>query len=121
MFYFAGSPREDVMGEIPLGRIGLAVTDYLAKNGESDCAHGAARRFGVRSIAGWSAGERIAWKRWAPLLLLLEGVESWSPAERRAAVAVVRAKGGRRETEYVALFDRHRKLRSALLALGDRA
>ncbi len=121
MFYFADSPRDDVMGEIPLGRIGLAVTDYLARNLESDCARDAARRFGVRSLAGWSRNERVAWSRWAPLLLLAEGVEGWSPAERRAAVAVVRAKGGRRETEYVALFDRHRKLRAALLALGDPA
>jgi hypothetical protein len=109
------------MGEIPLGRIGLAVSDFLAENGKLDCAREAARRFGLRSFAGWSRNEHIAWSRWAPLLLLAEGVEHWSPAERRAAVAVVRAKGGRRESDYVALFDRHRKLRAALLALGDRA
>ena len=121
MFYFLGPPRGEVMGEIPLGNIGLAVTDFLAKNGESDCARKAARRLGLRSLAGWSRGERVAWARWAPLLLLIEGVERWSPTERRAAVAVVRAKGGRRESDYVALFDRHPKLRAALLALGNRA
>jgi hypothetical protein len=120
MFYFLGPPRSEVMGEIPLGNIGLAVADFLAKNGESDCAREAARRFGLRSQAGWSRGERVAWARWAPLLLLLEGVERWSPAERHAAVAVVRAKGGRRESDYVARFDRHPKLRAALLGLGGR-
>jgi hypothetical protein len=121
MFYFVGPPRGDVMGEIPLGRIGLAVSGFLAKNGGLDCAREAARRFGLKSLAGWSRSERVAWARWAPLLLLAEGVESWLPAERRAAVAVVRAKGGRRESDYVSLFDRHRKLRAALLALGNRA
>ena len=83
-------------------------------------AQEARRRFGVKSLAGWSRGERVAWDRWAPLLLLVEGIEHWSPAERSAAVAAVRAKGGRRESDYVVLFDRHRKLRAALLALGDR-
>ena len=109
------------MGEIPLGRIGLAVTDFLANNAGLDCAREAARRLGLRSFAGWTRDELVAWDRWAPLLLLAKGVEQWSPAERRAAVAVVRAKGGRRESDYVALFDRHRKLRTAVLALGDAA
>jgi hypothetical protein len=52
--------------------------------------------------------------------MLVDGVERWSVSERSAAVAVVRAKGGRRESDYVALFDRHTKLRTALLALGTR-
>jgi hypothetical protein len=36
-------------------------------------------------------------------------------------VAAVRAKGGRRESDFVAYFDRHRKLRAAILKLGERA
>jgi hypothetical protein len=121
MFYFVGAPRSDVMGEIPLAEIGLAATDFLAKDRHGDHAGEAARRFGLRSFAGWRRDERAAWRRWSPLLLLAEGVERWSPAERRAAVAAVRAKGGRRESDFVAYFDRHRKLRAAILKLGERA
>jgi hypothetical protein len=45
-------------------------------------------------------------------------VERWTGAERRALVAVVRAKGGRRESDFVARFDAHRPLREAVLALA---
>ncbi len=50
-------------------------------------------------------------------MLLLPGVEAWSPAERAGLVKVVRAKGGRRETEFVRRFDAHRALRRGLLRL----
>ena len=50
----------------------------------------------------------------APLVLLLPGLGRWSAAERRALAAVIRAKGGRRESEFVRRFDAHSKLRYAL-------
>ena len=59
------------------------------------------------------------WERWSPLLLALPGTERWTADERKAAVRVVRAKGGRHESDYVRLFDRHRKLRRAVLGLGS--
>mgnify|MGYP001334062340 FL=1 len=39
--------------------------------------------------------------------------------EKAALVRVVRAKGGHRETDFVRLFDAHRKLRAALRALVE--
>jgi hypothetical protein len=51
-------------------------------------------------------------------VLCLPGLDRWPAAERAALVAVIRAKGGRRESDFVARFDAHRRLRSALLALG---
>jgi hypothetical protein len=52
------------------------------------------------------------------LLLLLPGVSKWSTAELAALVAVVRAKGGRRESDYVRQLDGHQKLRAALRQLA---
>jgi hypothetical protein len=52
------------------------------------------------------------------LLLLLPGVRRWSRGEQRALVDVVRAKGGRRESEFVLRFDRHPRLRQAVLRLA---
>jgi hypothetical protein len=66
----------------------------------------------------WTRGERVAWARWAPLLLLVRGVEGWTARERSAAVAAVRAKGGRRESDFVRLFDAHRKLRAGVLRIA---
>ena len=55
-------------------------------------------------------------------LATLSGVERWRPEEKRALVRLVRAKGGRRESEYIARFNRHRRLRRGLLklAVGER-
>ena len=121
-------PRDDVIGMLPLGVVGLHITAYLARRfgsrrraGEGVCATEAMQLLGVRSQKSWSAGEKLAWRRWSPLVLILPGIERWSAAEKRALVAVVRAKGGRRESDFVLLFDRHRKLRRAVtkLALDD--
>jgi len=62
--------------------------------------------------------ERQAFERWAPLALLLPGVRRWSAAERRALAGVMRAKGGRRESDFVRAFDAHAKLRVAVAALA---
>jgi hypothetical protein len=124
MYWYAGRPRDDVIGILPLHRVGLAITDYLAgrfgsdrERGEKICAEEAARRCGVRGWGRWPTAERLWWTRWSPLVLLLPGVETWSLAERAGLVKVVRAKGGRRETDFVRQFDGHRPLRRALLKL----
>jgi hypothetical protein len=125
--YLAVGPiRRDVLGLLPLADVGLRITRYLARRFGSDreeaarvCAEEAAERLGVRSRASFSAGERLAWERWGPLLAVMPGLEAWRPAEKRALVEVVRAKGGRRESEFVARFDRHRRLRRAVRALAE--
>ena len=124
VYFHLKKPRDDIIGELASSAVGLQVTDYLAERfgsdrarGERVCAGEAATRFGVRSFARWSAGERMAWRRWSPLLLLLRGVERWSAAERRAAVQVVRAKGGRRESDFALRFDGHARLRREILRL----
>ena len=48
------------------------------------------------------------------------GVERWSREDKLALAKVARAKGGRRETDYMRLFNEHKKLRRALLKLAAR-
>ena len=84
------------------------------------CGDEARALLGVRSHAGWTTGERLAWARWTPVILILPGLARWSAAERRALVRVVRAKGGRRESEFVRRFDAHAKLRRAIGSLALR-
>ena len=125
LYYFLGKHRSDVIGADFLPDIGLRVTDSLARRFGSDreeaartCSREAAALLRVGSLRGFPAGERLAWDRWAPLVRILPGVARWSPAEKRGVVEVIRAKGGRRESDFVALFDRHRRLRRALLRLA---
>ncbi len=120
-------PRRDVLGRIDLGIIGERVSGYLAER------FGADRERGVRTCARevyelletpsgeLAPTEREAWERWAPLVKILSGVEGWSKRERSALAGVVRAKGGKRESDYVARFDRHAKLRRAILELAEPA
>ncbi len=106
----------------PLAEPGLRVGDALAKRAAdarervlAQCSRDAMRLTGLRSLRGFSAGERLAWQRWAPVVMFaLPGVSRWSPAERRALARVIRAKGGRDEYEFLARFAAHPKLARAL-------
>jgi hypothetical protein len=51
--------------------------------------------------------------------MVLPGIEAWSPEDKRGLVDVIRAKGGRRERDFVARFDRHRRLRRAVRRLAE--
>ena len=124
VFFYLGKPRPEVLGVLPLTRVGLRVTGYLAKRFGSDqraaartCSSEAATLLGVRPTRRWTPGERRAWERWSPLIQLLPGLKRWSPLDRRALIELVRAKGGKRESEYVLRFDRHRRLQEAILKL----
>ena len=125
LYWFEGPRREDVMGVVPLPNVGLAVTDFLARHSGGDPDRGAAAcTREVRALLGggptraWTAGERLSFERWAPLALLLPGIGRWSAGEKRALIHVMRAKGGRRESSFVAAFDAHRKLREAVVKLA---
>lgn len=128
MFLERGEPRPDIVGVFPIGAIGLAVSDSLARRFGGDrergldvCEAEAARTLGVRAVARWSADERLAFRRWAPLVGILPGVDRWTADERAALAAAIRAKGGRYESDYVAAYNGHTKLRSALLRLARAA
>lgn len=126
LYFSLGRSRADVLGRIRLAEVGARISWYLAERfgsererGIQTCSREAARLLGIGDVRRLPAGERMAWERWSPLVLSLPGVERWRPAERRALVAVVRAKGGRRESDFVRLFDRHAKLRRAILELAE--
>jgi hypothetical protein len=127
LYWHAARERDDVIGLLPLPAVGLAITRLVSARFGSDreraarvLAEEAVRRLGVRSMRGWTEGERLAFRRWSPLVQVLPGLTRWSVAERRGLVEVVRAKGGRRESEFVLRFDRHRRLREAIRALALR-
>ena len=116
-------PREDVIGIFPLARVGERVIALLAKRFGSDreaavrvLSQEAAIRLRTTSWDSLPAEERQACERWAPLVACLEDLERWTAAERSALFEVMRAKGGRRESDFVAKFDAHARLRATLRA-----
>ena len=125
LFLSLGRARDDVIGVLPMDRVGLAVTDYLNDRFGSDrrgaaeqCADDIATLLNVKRWRHLPAGERMMWLRWAPLVSALHGVEAWSAADRRMLAAAIRAKGSRRESDAVALLTAHRPFRRALLRLA---
>jgi hypothetical protein len=126
LFWQVGRARADVMGLLPLAQVGVAVMRRLAARYGRDrtAAEGASLReaqalLGTDAPRGWRAGEALAWRRWSPLVATLPGVAGWSPAEKAALIEVVRAKGGVRESDFVARFDAHARLREAVRALAE--
>ncbi len=124
VYWFSAKERNDAIGLVELPNVGLRVVDAVAARFGSDREKAeavlekeAVRLLGAR-LSGWSRGERLAFRRWAPLVSILPGVARWTPAERKALAAVIRAKGGRRESDFVLLFDAHEKLRRAIVALA---
>jgi hypothetical protein len=120
VFLHLGKPRDDVIGILPLDRIGLAVTDYVVKRFGWDreraaqvCADEVAELLGAGDWRGLPAAERLMWQRLSPLTMLLPGVESWLDEDKKALARIIRSKGGRRESDFVKLFDSHQKLRQA--------
>ncbi len=106
----------------PLAEPGWRVAAALAKRAGSEreralqaCSRETMRLTGVRSWRGFSAGERLAWSRWSPVVMFaLRGVSRWSAAERRALARLIRAKGGRDENGYLVRYAAHPKLQRAL-------
>lgn len=125
LFLDLGRRRRDVLGVIDLSEASLRVSALLARRFGSDrergarvCEREAAALLGVRVPRGTTAGERLAWRRWAPLVLALPGVPDWTADDRKALADIARAKGGRRESDFLRLFDRHARLREAILRLS---
>jgi hypothetical protein len=128
MFLSLGRRRADVIGWQRFDRLGLAVTAHIVGRFGTDrdrarevLADEAGATLGVDNWRRLQAGERVAWQSWAPLVAILPGVKRWSSRERAALAAVIRAKGGRRESDFVPLFDGHAKLRAAILEVARTA
>jgi hypothetical protein len=128
LFLCLDRAEQDVLAKIPIGELGLKISRLLADRFGADrekavrtLSREAEQLLGVRTQRSWLAGERLAWERWSPLIVMLPGISRWKPEEKRALVRVVRAKGGGRESHFVTLFNKHRRLRRAILKLTEEA
>ncbi len=116
--------RDDVLGRLDLARVGLKITKLFAhrfgwnrEQGEESLAAEAASNLGVTSFQGWSAGERLAWQRWSPIVALIDNLQRWPSADQEALVRLIRAKGGRQELDFLRGFDSHGRLRKAIVKM----
>jgi hypothetical protein len=111
--------------DVDVAAIGLAVTDLVAARFGADreratraLALEAREALSVPDFGAFSRCERAAWERWAPIIGAMPDLARWSRAEKAALIAVIRAKGGRREHVYAQRLDAHARLRRSLAALS---
>jgi len=123
VFLDLGRTRDDVIGVFPLDRVGAHIAARMAARFGSDrelatdtCTEDARKALGIR-LSTLTHDERLMFDRWSPLLACIPGIARWPAADRRALVAVIRAKAGQRESDYVKLIDAHVRLRTALRRL----
>jgi len=128
LYFSRGARRRDVLGVLTFDRIGLAVSRCVGRRFGDDRARAArvladqaAVALGAGRWRDWPRDERTAWAQWAPVVAVLPGLGRWSRSDRRALVDVVRAKGRACEAEFVSRFDRHQKLRAAIVRLSGAA
>ena len=126
VFWAPGTKRPDVLGALSLPNVALHVSRYLARRFGADrqraretCMEEAAAHLDLGTSTLRTAAEREAWARWAPLVMILPRVQAWSAKEKRALIEVIRAKAATHESDFVPLFDGHRRLRDAVQTLAQ--
>ena len=111
-------------GTIDLTRIGLAVSRSIEERfggdrerAERESSARVGRSLGI-DLSGWTREERTAFRKLAPLIALLPGIERWSAAEKGAFARALRAKGSAREARYAREMAVHAPARAALVRLS---
>ncbi|MCA1641990.1 MAG: hypothetical protein LC785_08585 [Acidobacteria bacterium] len=104
--------------------IGLAVQRRMAREfgGDARKVRDASVAEVVRALGAtrekFDEDERRALSNLALPLALIPDLARWTVEEKRAVAAIVRAKAGRDELNYLRLLRRHARLRRAIIALG---
>ena len=123
-FEFGGTPvgRWDTFSTRTLG---LRVQRKMAAEFDGDAqkmrtaATSRLRKILGTNLDSWNTQERSALSDFAVALSLAPDLARWTPNEKRALAAIIRAKAGPDETRYLRLLQKHDALRDALLALGS--
>ncbi len=105
--------------------VSAAVARFIAREFKGDRLRAAResaarvrRALGVTGGTAWATDERRAFEQMSLVAALIPDLARWPAADRRALVAVMRAKGGASEREYARRLDGHRRLRGALERLA---
>jgi hypothetical protein len=112
---------------LDFGAIGLRQSRLIAERfggdralAERRCSARVAKTLGIEDLRRWSHHERRALRILAPLLSMLPELASWSPADKKRAVRVLRLKGSRSEMKCDIALRAHRRLERAIRSLAAR-
>ncbi|MEO8191826.1 MAG: hypothetical protein ABI682_15950 [Acidobacteriota bacterium] len=106
-------------------RLGIAVNERMARRFRSDSqflqSAAVARVSDLldANLESWPAERRRVTMGLVLLLDRIPDLRQWSEAEKKAAVAILRAKSAREEDAYLRRMQRHRRFREAVIRLGS--
>ncbi|MFH1891899.1 MAG: hypothetical protein ABIK83_04375 [Candidatus Zixiibacteriota bacterium] len=121
VFFHADPSQMDDYEEFPIMNLGYVVTRYFAekfdgdrRRGTSHAVHSVARTLKIRRLDQWSADERTALRRLAPLIINIPRLREWSSSDKRSLAQLIRSKGAFREREFVLRSNHHPRFKAAL-------
>jgi len=79
------------------------------------------RRLGVQGMERWPEDDRRAFRSLSLLMALVDDLDGWAAADKRALVALMRAKGGLSEQAYFDRMRAHPRFRQAMFRLASGA
>ena len=125
MFFEFGANPKGRWDSFSARTLGLAVQRKMAEDYGGDAGKmrratstGLARILDV-NLETWSSREQWAFANFALVLALAPSVARWNGEEKRALVAIIRAKAMANETTYLRQLQRYDALREALLRIGS--
>jgi len=104
--------------------IGLAVQRRMARefHGNAEAIREQSLDFVKRALRisgrGWSEGELASLQNLSLVLAMIPDLDKWSTDQKLLATRIVRAKGGRDESVYLKLMQKHAAFRGALMQSG---
>jgi len=112
---------------LEFGALGLALSKMIAEKFGGDRRRATAasvwrlrRVLPVRDYGTWKPTEREIMNSLAPLLCLIDDIETWTDGDRRALASIIRAKGARNEYGFMKKAARHSRLGEGLLVVANR-
>ena len=119
-----GTPRGDWDG-FAIRNVGLAVQRRMSREFDGDAerirkasSQAIARFLGTRRAWSSVSGRR-AFEDLALVLMLIPDLAEWTEEDRKQLERIISAKIGRDESRYAHMLQRHRRLRSAIIRLGE--
>ena len=121
MFFEVGDSPSGSWDSFSTRTLGLAVQRKMADEFDGDAGQmrrsttkALARSLGV-NLETWNTREQWAFSNFAVALSLAPGLSRCTRAEKQSLLAIIRAKAGPSETQYLQLLQRHHRLRQAIL------
>ena len=110
---------------LDLGAIGIRQSGFIGERFGGDrrvalrrCGARLRRLLGITDHRSWSPARRRALELYAPLLCMIDDLETWSARDRRGLLRIIESKAARSERAVDGLVSGHARLREALRSLA---